>query len=109
MFYAAHGRQPVGQAAQVGGRPAHRDGFQAVVVGQVDVHDGNNQAFGRVLAGRQFGLQIAGVVVIDQGDDAGDRLAAAVRVMLRDGLAHQIGQQRGAAGRALGADQPVQG
>ena len=68
---AADGFEEVGGAADGVGAAAHGQDFEAVVVVEVDVEDGEDQVAGVVLDGGEALLEAAGVVVVEEDDGAG--------------------------------------
>ena len=106
---AADGFEEVGGAADGVGAAAHGQDFEAVVVVEVDVEDGEDQVAGVVLDGGEALLEAAGVVVVEEDDGAGRLGAGGDGRGVGGRRAQEVGDERGPAGGALAGGQGVDG
>ncbi len=74
MFDAFGADEGVGDGLDVAGPAADGDDFQAVVVVQMDVQGGEDHVVVIVLDVGEVFLQVRLVMVVDEGDGAGDFL-----------------------------------
>ena len=85
---------------RIGAAP-HRKNLHAVMMVKVDVHGGNNHIIMVMLDIGQKPLDIALVVVVNEGDGAGDFLVAEVLAVLDEAGADHVGHGQGAVVVAL--------
>lgn len=74
MGHPSDRQQPVGKFSYQRCLSANRQYFQATMMIEMDMHRGDDQFLMVVLNIGQDGLQIAFVMIIDQGDGPGDFL-----------------------------------
>ena len=108
MFDAFGGDEFVGDLLHQRSLAAHDQHFEAVVVVEVDVQGGNNNFVVVVLDVGERGLDVLLVVVVKEGDGAGDFLMAEVLAMLDQAGADEVSHGEGAVVVALFAGHLVE-
>ena len=101
MFDASGGDEFVGDFLDGGGLTANDEDLQAVVVVEMDVEGGDDDLVMIVLDVSERGLDVLFVMVVQQGDGAGDFLVAEVLAVLDEAGANHVGYGQGAVVIAL--------
>ena len=91
VFDAFGGYQFVGDFLDRAGLSSDDEDFEAIVVVEVDVEGGNDDLVMVVLDVGKRRLDVLFVVVVKEGDGAGDFLGAEVLAMFDERLAHLVG------------------
>jgi len=108
VLHALDREQPFGKRLHAGGRAAHRQHLHAGVVLEVDVHGGDDELAMVVLDAGEQRLEVALVVVVDQGHRASDLPRARLGQVFHQPLPHQRSDGVRAVAVALGVRERVE-